>query len=166
MNAGQIRNPRRGKLAKQVDAVLRTSRALVGIAAASIAEVDTIVSVPQLRVLVMVHTHGTLNLATVAAGLEVNPSNASRTCDRLIAARLLQRHESATDRRHVELTLTPAGEELVDRVTTHRRLAIERILKKLSSAERDQVAAALDLFAATAGEPDERRALTMIWPRN
>ena len=66
--------------ASQIDAVLRASRALVGIAADSIADVDDVVTVPQFRVLVMLHTRGPLNLAAVAAGLDVNPSNASRMC--------------------------------------------------------------------------------------
>lgn len=89
---------------------MRASRALVGIAAASIAEVDNFVTVPQLRVLVFIDTRGPQNLAAVAAALEVNPSNASRTCDRLIKSRLLHRREAPDDRRHVTLTLTE-GEE-------------------------------------------------------
>ena len=58
-----------GPSADQIDAVLRASRALVGIAAASMAAVDDDVTLPQLRVLVMVDTKGPLNLAAVAAGL-------------------------------------------------------------------------------------------------
>ena len=88
----------------QVDAVSRASRALVGIAAASIASVDDDVTVPQWRVLVMVDTRGPLNLAAVAAGLDVNPSNASRICDRLIKAGWLDRQESPTDRRNITLS--------------------------------------------------------------
>ena len=91
---------------------MRASRALVGIAAASIAEVDGTVTVPQLRVLVIIDTRGPQNLAAVAAALEVNPSNASRTCDRLIAAGLLHRREATDDRRNVTLTLTPKGKDL------------------------------------------------------
>jgi DNA-binding MarR family transcriptional regulator len=151
--------------AAQVDAVLRASRALVGIAAAAIAAVDDTVTMPQLRVLVMVGARGPLNLAAVAAGLNVNPSNASRTCDQLIRAGLLNRRESPTDRRHVTLTLTPAGKRLVDRVTKHRRDAIERVLREMPVVERDRLAVALDAFATSAGEPLDDEALTFIWPR-
>jgi DNA-binding MarR family transcriptional regulator len=148
----------------QVDAVLRASRALVGIAAESIAAVDDTVTVPQLRVLVMVDTRGPLNLAAVAAGLDVNPSNASRRCDRLIRAGLLDRRESPTDRRNVTLTLTPAGRRLVDKVTKHRRDAIDRVLREMTAAERDRLAVALDAFATAAGEPLDDDTLTSIWP--
>ena len=77
----------------QVEAVLGALRALVAVAAASIAAVDDVVTVPQLRVLVMLHTRGPMNLAAVAAVLEINPSNASRTCDRLSKAGLLDRRD-------------------------------------------------------------------------
>ncbi len=72
----------------------------------------------------MVDTRGPLNLAAVADALGVNPSNASRAVDRLIKAGLLDRRDAPHDRRNLTLTLTAAGQELVDRVSTHRRQAI------------------------------------------
>ena len=85
------------------------NRALVGIAAASIADVEDVVTVPQFRVLVMLYTRGPMNMAAVATALDVNPSNARRTCDRLMKAGLLDRRESADDRRNVTLTITEEG---------------------------------------------------------
>ncbi len=149
--------------ADQIDAVLRASRALVGIAAASMADADDVVSVPQFRVLVMLYTRGPLNLAAVAAGLDVNPSNASRTCDRLSKAGLLDRRESPDDRRNVTLTLTDAGRRLVDSVTRHRRVAIERVLRKMSAPERDRLAKALSAFATAADEPSDDNVLALGW---
>jgi len=149
--------------ADQIDAVLRASRALVGLAAVSIAESDDVVTVPQFRVLVMLYTRGPLNLAAVAAGLEVNPSNASRTCDRLSKAGLLDRRELPEDRRNVTLTLTDAGRRLVDSVTRHRRVAIERVLRKMSTLERDRLATALSAFATAAGEPSGDNMLSLGW---
>jgi DNA-binding MarR family transcriptional regulator len=148
--------------AEQIDAVLRASRALVGMAAASIAQVDDLVTVPQLRVLVMVDTRGPLNLAAVAAGLEVNPSNASRTCDRLIKSGLLDRRDSAEDRRNVTLTLTDAGKKLVDKVTRHRRTTIARVLREMAAKDRELLARALDRFATRAGEPVTGHVLALI----
>ncbi|HYB39587.1 MAG TPA: MarR family transcriptional regulator [Mycobacterium sp.] len=150
--------------ADEIDAVLRASRALVGIAAASIAEVDDSVTVPQLRVLVMVDTRGPLNLAAVAAGLGVNPSNASRICDRLIRAGLLDRQDSPNDRRHITLSLTDAGRRLVNKVIRHRRTAITRVLRDMDPADRELLTTALDRFATAAGEPLAHDAATLIWP--
>jgi DNA-binding MarR family transcriptional regulator len=166
----QFMNPARGNRLNsgrpstgQIDAVLRASRALVGIAAASMADVDDVVTVPQFRVLVMLYTRGPLNLAAVAAGLDVNPSNASRTCDRLVKAGLLDRRESQDDRRNVTLSLTDAGRALVDKVTKHRRVAIERVLRGMPPAERERLAKALSAFATAAGEPPEDNMLTLVW---
>ncbi len=51
------------KFDRQVDAVMWASRSLVGIAAASVAEVEDRVSIPpQLRILVLVGTRGPLGL--------------------------------------------------------------------------------------------------------
>jgi DNA-binding MarR family transcriptional regulator len=155
--------PGEGPTADQIDAVMRASRALVGIAAAAIAEVDDSVTVPQLRVLVMVDTRGPLNLAGVAAGLGVNPSNASRICERLIRAGLLDRQESVDDRRNITLSLTDAGRRLVNKVIRHRRTAITRVLRGMDPDDRELLKTALDRFATTAGEPTTDEA-TMIWP--
>ena len=153
-----------GPSADQIDAVLRASRALVGIAAASIAAVDDDVTVPQLRVLVMVDTKGPLNLAAVAAGLRVNPSNASRTCDRLIRAGLLDRQDLPDDRRNITLSLTDAGRRLVNKVIEHRRTAIIRVLRDMDPDDRELLTTALDRFATAAGEPLAHDAVRLIWP--
>ncbi|ULE34508.1 MarR family winged helix-turn-helix transcriptional regulator [Mycobacterium sp. IDR2000157661] len=154
-----------GLMTDQVDAVLRASRALVGIAATSLAAVEDVVTVPQWRVLVLVHTRGPMNLASVAAELDVNPSNASRTCDRLTRAGLLNRREAEFDRRNVTLTLTAAGRRLVQKVTRQRRTAIEKVLATMPVGDRDRLADALEVFAAAAGEkPDGGRVVAALWP--
>jgi DNA-binding MarR family transcriptional regulator len=152
-----------GPSVDQIDAVVRASRALVGIAAAAIAAVDDSVTVPQLRVLVLLDTRGPLNLTGVAAGLGVDPSNASRICERLIRAGLLDRQESPDDRRNITLSLTDAGRRLITKVTRHRRTAITRVLRDMDPEDRELVKTALDRFATAAGEPTSDGA-AMIWP--
>jgi DNA-binding MarR family transcriptional regulator len=137
----------------QVEAVMAASRALVGITAASIGDVDNIVTVPQLRVLMMISTRGPMNLGSVAEGLGVSAPNASRICDRLLRAGLLNRRADPTDRRSIELSLTDEGERLIDRVVRHRRTAVRRVLREMTDAERDAVTAAMQVFARAAGEP-------------
>lgn len=151
-----------GVASEQVEAVMRASRALVGIAAASISAVDDVVTVPQLRVMMMLATRGAMNLAGVAAGLEVSASNASRICDRLLKAGLVDRREDPADRRHITLTLTADGRALIDRVTQHRRTAIRRILRKMSPDQREALTAVLDDFAAAAGEPAAQHAHALV----
>jgi DNA-binding MarR family transcriptional regulator len=162
------RKPRAGddeRLTGQVDAVLRASRALVGIAATSLTAVEDVVTVPQWRVLVLIHTRGPMNLASVAAELDVNPSNASRTCDRLTKAGLLDRRDSEVDRRHITLTLTAAGRQLVQKVIRQRRTAIRKVLLNMPSGKRDGLADALSTFADAAGESaTDLSIVAAVWP--
>ena len=161
---GTRRPPIAGPSTADIDAVLRASRALVGIAAASMAEISDLVTVPQLRVLVMIDTRGPLNLTSVADGLGISASNASRLCDRLIRAGLLDRRDSSADRRHISLSLTADGRRLVRTMNRHRHQAINRALRVMTPVERAAVVAALDTFAAAAGEPSADGTLDAMWP--
>ncbi|MBY4213611.1 MarR family transcriptional regulator [Rhodococcus fascians] len=147
-----------------VDAVLRASRVLVGVAASSIAAIEDVITVPQLRILVMIDTRGPLGLGAVADALGVDPSNASRACDRLIRAGLLVRRVSTADRRSITWALIDSGKTLVDSVNDHRRSAIGDVLQKMSPRDRDRVARALADFAAAAGEPSGNSFLGLFWP--
>jgi DNA-binding MarR family transcriptional regulator len=148
--------------ARQVEAVMSASRALIGIAAASVVEVDDIVTVPQLRVLMMMATRGPLNLGAVAAGLDVSAPNASRICDRLLKAGLIDRGEDPKDRRNITLTLTTDGRALINRVIRHRRTAIKRLLAGMTAGDREQLADALESFAAAAGEPTDDHNVVLV----
>lgn len=147
---------------EQVESVMRASRALVGITAASISTVDDVVTVPQLRVMMMIATRGAVNLAAVAAGLQVSASNASRICDRLLKIGMVDRRDDPADRRNIALTLTPDGQALIDRVVHHRRIAIRRILREMSPAQREALTTAFDAFATVAGEPREEHRHALI----
>lgn len=146
----------------QVESVMRASRALVGITAASIMTVDDVVTVPQLRVMMMIATRGGMNLAAVADALQVNPSNASRLVDRLLKIGLVDRRESPTDRRNIALTLTADGQALIDGVIRHRRNAIRRALRQMAPERRDLLATVLEDFATAAGEPAQEYGQVLV----
>lgn len=141
------------------------AQVLMGLSARSVAAIENVVTLPQLRVLVMVADHGSLNLGAVANALQVHPSNATRTVDRLVVAGLLDRRDNPADRRTVILELAPAGHKLVDRVMNHRRAAITEILDRMPVVQRLALAPVLRSFADAApyasdnGLPD-----TTIWP--
>lgn len=151
----------------QVDTALGALRVFVASAVASMGELDERVTLPQLRVLVMIATQGPQNIAAVAAGLMVNPSNASRTCDRLVRARLLNRQEKPADRRNMTLSLTLRGHELVDAITGYRRGAIEQVLGTMTAAQRRAVTAALGTFVQAASQlPRTQHAGTAVGPES
>src|SRR5438045_3806188 len=100
-------------LVVDVGPVVDGSKVVAAAIALSLAATDSKVTLPQLRVLVMVDSRGPLNMTAVADGLAVNASNASRTCDRLVTGGFLGRVEDPADRRNVVLSLTPAGRRLL-----------------------------------------------------
>ena len=131
-------------------AVLAGTQVIGSLIAESISQVETEVTMPQLRVLMLAATQAPLNLLTVAADLGVHPSNATRTCDRLVRAGLLDRRTSERDRRHLAMTLTPAGRRLVDRVLGYRRKHVERLLDTMSRQDRTALVRSLAALAEAA----------------
>jgi len=146
----------RGSTAKQMETLLNAARIFTAITAESVAQVREGVTLPQLRVLVLASQPGHLNATAVAAALDVHLSSASRICDRLVQAGLLDRRDLPEDRRHVELTLTPAGERLLATVNDHRREVFSRILRRMAAADRAALTQALSEFVSAADEYSER----------
>jgi len=150
-------------LADLTDAVLAATRVLVGVAAHSIAEVEESVGVNQFRALVIIASRGPMHSAALAEAMGVHPSNTTRTCDRLAAAKLLDRRDNPDDRRHLQLTLTKKGQRLVDGVMQRRRAAIEKILVRLPTPGRHRLAEVLNRFAGAGGEPPEKDLWSVGW---
>jgi DNA-binding MarR family transcriptional regulator len=135
-----------------VDSVLAASRALVAVAARSLADAGDEVTLPQYRALVVLAARGPQGTAELAAALAVNPSTATRMCDRLVRKALVRRHRQAGDRRSVRIALTAPGRDLVAEVTRRRRAELTRLLRALPADQHEPVTAAFRAFAAAAGE--------------
>lgn len=135
-----------------VDAVMLAMRVLVAVTAQSVANLDERVTLPQLRVLVVIASQGPQNLVAVANGLGVHPSNATRACDKLVEAGLLDRSDNPADRRNLVLRLTPSGEDLVETMNRARRRSIAGILAGMSERGRTRLASALSEFVEASGE--------------
>ncbi len=143
-----------------VDAVLSASRALVAVAARSLAACESEITLPQYRALVVLSARGPQRVADLAEALGVLPSTATRMCDRLAAKRLLRRARSTQDRRIVKVAVTEDGRRLVDQVSQARRRELQEILGQLPAAGRQALVEALRAFSTAAGEvPEEDWAL-------
>jgi DNA-binding MarR family transcriptional regulator len=138
-----------------VDAVLQASRALVAVAARSLAGLED-VTLPQYRALVVLAARGPQRSVDLAARLGVNPSTAGRMSDRLVAKGLVRRRRDAADRRTVRLSLTAAGRDLVGEATRRRRSEISAIVANLPASHAQDVVTGLRAFAAAAGETPEQ----------
>jgi DNA-binding MarR family transcriptional regulator len=130
----------------EVEAVVAATRVVGALIAESLASVEPPVTMPQFRVLVMA-AEAPRNVSAVAEDLEVHPSNATRLCDRLVNAGLLDRRRASDDRRQVVLTLTAEGRRLVDTAMEFRRERVERAMGRMSPEERSTLAGAIAAFA-------------------
>ena len=138
-----------------IDAVLSASRALVAVAARSLAACEHEITLPQYRVLVVLSARGPQRVADLADALGVLPSTATRMCDRLVAKRLLRRARSSQDRRSVKVGVTEEGRRLVDQISQARRGELRQILAQLPPTGRDALVEALRAFSSAAGEVPE-----------
>lgn len=135
-----------------LDAAITASRALVGLAARSLAETDEDVTLPQYRMLVVLGTRGPRPVSLLASALGVAAPTATRMCDRLVRKGLIARRSNARDRRQVLLSLTPSGRELLDRVTSRRRAEIAALLRDIPRERHASLVEGFRLFADAAGE--------------
>ncbi len=111
-----------------IEAVLGVSRALVAVAARSLAVVAEDVTLAQYRVLVELAARGPMRLSDLAAVLGVDRSTATRMSDRLARKGLVCRRRLGEDRRGVRVSLSHAGRELVDEVSRLRLAEITAIV--------------------------------------
>jgi DNA-binding MarR family transcriptional regulator len=132
---------------------LTASRGLLGVIARSLAPVMDTVTLPQFRVLVVLSNFGSLRMGELAGKLGANQSTFSRFADRMVAAGLISREASFTNRREVIVSLTDHGREIHQSVTNARQEEISSLLSTLSPQEREAVKVGFEVFSRAAGEP-------------
>ena len=133
-------------------ALLILTRTVVGVSARAAGRLGG-VSVTQLRALTLVQELAGAPLARLAGELGITVSTASRLVERLVGAGLVDRRVVPTNRRAVELRLTPAGTALLARYDESRLAELRAWLDRVPAERRDPVRAALADLAAAAGGP-------------
>ena len=148
---------------QMTEAVLTASRALVAVAARSLATAAaTEVTLPQYRALVVLAAKGPLRVGELAEALGIHPSTTTRLCDRLVERKLVRRAVDRSNRRETTISLSAKGRSLVDEVTDVRRAEIGAIVARIPVELREPAIAALIAFADAAGEPAQE-AWTLGW---
>ena len=138
-----------------VGALLSLSRAFVGLAARSLADLDEDVTLPQYRTLVVLVSRGPQRIVDLAQELTVTSSTATRMCHRLVRKGLVDRQERPDDRRAAWVTLTAVGRDLVGEVMRRRRESIAGLVGELAMTRPLAFAATLNALVEAAGElPD------------
>ncbi|MFF5968768.1 MarR family winged helix-turn-helix transcriptional regulator [Streptomyces collinus] len=92
-------------------------------------------SLHQLRALRALEAAPNLNLTALAERLDIGLPTASRLCDRLEAAGLLERTHHPRSRREVRLAVTAQGQHVLDDVAARRSQALAAALTAMAPAE-------------------------------
>ncbi|MEU0060686.1 MarR family transcriptional regulator [Streptomyces sp. NPDC006334] len=105
-------------------------------------------SLHQLRALRTLETTPELNLTALAERLDTGMPTASRLCDRLEAAGLLERGLHPHKRREVQLRLTAHGRRVLGDVAERRTRALAEALRSMDAAGRAQLRRGMKAFLA------------------
>lgn len=109
----------------------------------------------QLRALRILESRPGLNLTTLAEHMEIGPPTASRLCDRLEAAGLLERLLHPHRRREVQLVLTGRGLQVLDEVAARRSQALAAVLAAMEPGDRAALSGGLRAFLTAHGDSGE-----------
>jgi DNA-binding MarR family transcriptional regulator len=129
----------------------------MAITARSVAAVEDVADLVQVRVLVVIAERRAVSLNALADAAGLHISKASRVCDRMAGEGLIDRRDDPSDRRQLTLTLTPKGQRVVRTMMARRRAETERVLARMNARQRTALAAALNDFAKASGELAEER---------
>ncbi|WP_433144276.1 MarR family winged helix-turn-helix transcriptional regulator [Actinomadura nitritigenes] len=117
------------------------------------------VTAVQAEALLIIADGQPVSIADLGARMAADPGHPSRLADRLAAAGWIDRRPSPRDGRRTDLTLTPDGRDLVERIVAARRPYLERTAAALAETGLDGVLPdlrrLLDLVRALP-EPDDR----------
>ncbi|MBB5477184.1 MarR family winged helix-turn-helix transcriptional regulator [Micromonospora parathelypteridis] len=108
------------------------------------------VSGAQLRAVMVVEQHDGINLRRLATRLDMLLSSASRLCDRLVAAGMLEREPGRFDRREIALHLTPEARRLLAELRADRQAQLAAVLAKMSPEGRDALLSGMREFDESA----------------
>jgi DNA-binding MarR family transcriptional regulator len=95
-------------------------------------------TVAQLRVLLFLHTEGASNMSNIASVIKTSLPTITGTVDLLVKKGLVIRADDPEDRRMVICSLSPEGQEIINKMWTMGRQQIQRLLNGLSVDELHQ----------------------------
>lgn len=110
---------------------------------ASGAWMDLDVTMPQMKVLMLLRENGALRVGILARHLAVSTPTITGIVDRLVRHDLVRREDDPSDRRVVLNVLTPKGEQLMERLRHRSDEELLRIVGGLNAQEQADLARAL-----------------------
>ncbi len=103
-------------------------------------------SMPQFFLLMHLHRHEQCGISDLSEHMDVTTAATSQLVDKLVQAGLLVRVEDPNDRRAKQVSLSPAGEALVEKGIAERSRWVDELAESLNEDERAKVAEALNIL--------------------
>jgi DNA-binding MarR family transcriptional regulator len=97
-------------------------------------------SIPEWRVLAHLAQSGTVSVREIQARVDMDKSKVSRAAARLEAAGLIEKRAHGMDRRLLDMSLTPAGQDLMARIVPIAKAYEADVLARLADAAGFRVA--------------------------
>lgn len=103
-------------------------------------------SMPQFFLMMHLHHHEHCGISDLSERMDVTTAATSQLVDKLVQAGLLLRIEDPNDRRAKKISLSPAGEEMVEKGIVERSRWVDELAESLNEDERAKVAEALNIL--------------------
>jgi DNA-binding MarR family transcriptional regulator len=103
-------------------------------------------SMPQFFLLMRVHHREHCGISDLSEHLEITNAATSQLVDKLVHADLLVRAEDPDDRRAKQVSLSPAGEEMVKKAIAERSRWVDELEGVLSVEEKEKITDALEIM--------------------
>jgi DNA-binding MarR family transcriptional regulator len=107
-------------------------------------------SMPQFFLLMHLHRHEQCGISDLSGHMDVTAAATSQLVDKLVQAGLLVRVEDPNDRRAKQISLSPAGEAIVEKAIAERSRWVDDLIATLNAEEHQKVAEALQILTEAA----------------
>lgn len=104
--------------------------------------------IPARRVLIMLHRHGTLSISELAAHVITKPSTMVRIVYRMRDEGVIRTATNAEDARVTDVTITPEGEVLLEKIHQMSARIFQNIYQGLTETEIEQLNSTLAVISS------------------
>jgi DNA-binding MarR family transcriptional regulator len=108
------------------------------------------ITLSQLQALTFVAERGTCSVGAIAEGLGVTHPAAVKLVEKLVRKDLVTRGVMEGDHRQSAIGVTPSGRRLVNEIRKERQQRLERVLDRMTAAERQALIQGLQGFVTAA----------------
>ncbi len=114
------------------------------------------ISMPQIGALFQIHRRGISGVTNIASEIGITSAGASQMLDHLVKLGLIARSEDPHDRRGKQIVLTEKGYQILQESMWARQNWIPALANRMTSREKEQVIAALDILNDKVNQLDLR----------